>query len=295
MNHIFKGAGVALVTPFDENEQICYSSLAKLIAYQVENGADYLVVLGTTAEAATLTQEEQESILQFVIKENAGNLPIVLGIGGNNTKVICDKIKNTSLEGVDAILSVTPYYNKPSQSGLIAHYKEIEAVSPIPIIIYNVPGRTAVDMTPSSILELARYSKKFVAVKDGSGNICKCMHITKDAPKHFIYLSGDDKNTLPLFSVGAKGVISVAMNATPRLMSQIVHLAMINQFTKALQLQHRLLHFMEFIFEEGNPTGVKAALTSIGIVQNNLRLPLVPSSKELYDKIEYELNHNEII
>ncbi|QZT38348.1 4-hydroxy-tetrahydrodipicolinate synthase [Halosquirtibacter xylanolyticus] len=295
MNHLLKGAGVALVTPFDEDDQICYSSLAKLITYQIENGADYLVVLGTTAEAATLTQEEQDSVLQFVIKENDGKLPIVVGIGGNNTKVVCDKINNFSFEGVDAILSVTPYYNKPNQAGLISHYKAIEEASPLPIVIYNVPGRTGVDMTPATILELARYSKKFIAVKDGSGNICKCMHITKEAPKHFIYLSGDDKNTLPLISVGAQGVISVSMNATPRLMSKIVHLSMANQYPKALQLQHRLLHFMEYIFEEGNPTGVKAALASLGIVENHLRLPLIPASEYLFDKIETELNHNDII
>ncbi|QZE14920.1 4-hydroxy-tetrahydrodipicolinate synthase [Halosquirtibacter laminarini] len=295
MSHLVKGAGVALVTPFDEENQVCYTSLSKLVEYQIENGADYLVVLGTTAEAATLDSEEQKKVLQFVIKQNGGRLPIVLGLGGNNTTAVCLTIQNTDFTGIDAILSVTPYYNKPSQQGLVAHFKEIEKVSPVPIILYNVPSRTGVDLSTESILTLANYSTKIIAVKDGAGSLDKCMHVTKKAPAHFIYLSGDDKNTLPLLSVGAQGVISVAMNATPKSMSGLVHYAMEGKYNEALEIQYRLLSFMEWIFEEGNPTGIKAALHSIGILQNCLRLPLIPASEALYEKIEEAINHHNIL
>ena len=295
MNHILKGAGVALITPFDEDNQVCYSSLDKLVEYQLENGADYLVVLGTTAETATLTPQEQEKALEFILDKNNGRVPVVLGIGGNNTHAVCEKIKTTKLDRVDAILSVTPYYNKPNQRGIIEHFKAIEAVSPVPIVLYNVPSRTGVDMTIDTVIELANYSTKFVAIKDGGGNLDKCMHISKEAPEHFIYLSGDDKNTLPLLSVGSQGVISVIMNATPSTMSRMVHHALDNKFLEAKELHNKLLRTMELIFEEGNPTGIKAALSSIGIIQNYLRLPLVEASEELYEKIENELNHSEIL
>lgn len=290
INYKLKGMGVALVTPFNEDESVNYDALARLIEYQIKNGTDYLVVCGTTAETPTLTEQEKEAIRKFVIQINQQRLPIVYGIGGNNTKQVVDTIQQTDLQGVDAILSVTPYYNKPSQEGLYRHYAAIAEASPLPIILYNVPGRTGVNMTAETTLRLANDFPNIMATKEASGNFSQIDDIIKNKPADFMVISGDDGITFPLITLGAVGVISVIGNAFPKEFSRMVRLALQGDYEKARIIHHRFTELIELLFVEGNPAGVKSMLAVMGMIENVLRLPLVPNTIKTYEKIRQVLN-----
>ena len=284
-----KGMGVALITPFKDDESIDFDALSKLIEYQIQNGIDYLVVLGTTAETPTLTEQEKNEVLSFVIERVKERVPIVLGLGGNNTRGIVERLKTESFQGVDAILSVVPYYNKPSQEGIYQHYKAIASATKLPVILYNVPGRTGVNMTAETTLRLAREFDNIVAIKEASGNITQMDDIIKNKPKDFKVISGDDGITFPLITLGAVGVISVIGNAFPREFSRMVRLALEGDYANALLIHHKFTELFELLFVDGNPAGVKSILSSMGYIRNRLRLPLVPTRITTYEKIRVVL------
>ena len=284
-----KGMGVALITPFKDDESIDFDALSKLIEYQIQNGIDYLVVLGTTAETPTLTEQEKNEVLSFVIERVKERVPIVLGLGGNNTRGIVERLKTESFQGVDAILSVVPYYNKPSQEGIYQHYKAIASATKLPVILYNVPGRTGVNMTAETTLRLAREFDNIVAIKEASGNITQMDDIIKNKPKDFMVISGDDGITFPLITLGAVGVISVIGNAFPREFSRMVRLALEGDYANALLIHHKFTELFELLFVDGNPAGVKSILSSKGYIRNRLRLPLVPTRITTYEKIRVVL------
>ena len=285
MSQKFSGTGVALITPFNEDSSIDFEALGNLIEFQIENGTDYLVVLGTTGEPATMTPEERKQVIDFVIEKNAGRLPIVVGIGGNNTAAVCNEIKNTNFDKIDGILSVVPYYNKPTQEGIFQHFMAIAEVSPRPIILYNVPGRTGVNMEPSTTLKLANASDKFVGIKEASGNLQQIEEIIKNSSNGFSVISGDDAIVAPLIKMGGCGVISVMSNGFPREMSELVKLATINTLEADLQ-QQSYKDLIKYLFIEGNPAGVKAVLNIKGVIKNKLRLPLVPVSENTYQSLK---------
>jgi 4-hydroxy-tetrahydrodipicolinate synthase len=280
-----RGTGVAIVTPFRKDFSVDFLSLEKLIKHISNNGVDYLVVLGTTGESATLNKDEKKAILNFVIETNEKKLPIIAGFGGNNTNEIVNSIKNYDFTGIDAILSVAPYYNKPSQRGIYEHYKSISEVSPVSIILYNVPGRTSVNISAETVIQLASDFKNIIAVKEASGNMEQIMTISKKRPSDFLVISGDDLLTLPLISCGIDGVISVAANAFPLQYSNLVNLALKGKYKDAWEIQQKMLEIFNTLFIEGNPAGVKAALKILGICQDFLRLPLVQVSKITYNKM----------
>ena len=284
-----KGMGVALITPFKDDESIDFDALSKLIEYQIQNGIDYLVVLGTTAETPTLTEQEKNEVLSFVIERVKERVPIVLGLGGNNTRGIVERLKTESFQGVDAILSVVPYYNKPSQEGIYQHYKAIASATKLPVILYNVPDRTGVNMTAETTLRLAREFDNIVAIKEASGNITQMDDIIKNKPKDFMVISGDDGITFPLITLGAVGVISVIGNAFPREFSRMVRLALEGDYANALLIHHKFTELFELLFVDGNPAGVKSILSSMGYIRNRLRLPLVPTRITTYEKIRVVL------
>ena len=284
-----KGMGVALITPFKDDESIDFDALSKFIEYQIQNGIDYLVVLGTTAETPTLTEQEKNEVLSFVIERVKERVPIVLGLGGNNTRGIVERLKTESFQGVDAILSVVPYYNKPSQEGIYQHYKAIASATKLPVILYNVPGRTGVNMTAETTLRLAREFDNIVAIKEASGNITQMDDIIKNKPKDFMVISGDDGITFPLITLGAVGVISVIGNAFPREFSRMVRLALEGDYANALLIHHKFTELFELLFVDGNPAGVKSILSSMGYIRNRLRLPLVPTRITTYEKIRVVL------
>ena len=284
-----KGMGVALITPFKDDESIDFDALSKLIEYQIQNGIDYLVVLGTTAETPTLTEQEKNEVLSFVIERVKERVPIVLGLGGNNARGIVESLKTESFQGVDAILSVVPYYNKPSQEGIYQHYKAIASATKLPVILYNVPGRTGVNMTAETTLRLAREFDNIVAIKEASGNITQMDDIIKNKPKDFMVISGDDGITFPLITLGAVGVISVIGNAFPREFSRMVRLALEGDYANALLIHHKFTELFELLFVDGNPAGVKSILSSMGYIRNRLRLPLVPTRITTYEKIRVVL------
>ncbi len=284
--HIFEGLGVALITPFCADGSIDYSSLEKLINYQIDNGIDYLVALGTTSEAATMSDEERFAVLNFVKEINNKRVPIVVGAGGNNTVTVLDNIKKVEKEGVDGLLSVTPYYNKPNQNGLFEHFKAVANSTKLPVILYNVPGRTGVNMSAQTTVKLAKQFTNVLAVKEASGNLPQAMDIIQNSPEHFAVISGDDALTMPLISLGAKGVISVVGNAYPKQFSQMVNYSLQNDFASARDFHYQLVNMIDALFEEGNPVGVKSLLQYLGLIDNNLRLPLVKSSQALDDKIK---------
>ncbi|OIP83670.1 MAG: 4-hydroxy-tetrahydrodipicolinate synthase [Porphyromonadaceae bacterium CG2_30_38_12] len=290
INNKLKGMGVALITPFKTDETIDFDALARLVEFQIKNGTDYLVILGTTAETPTLTESEQNEITGFVVDCVAGRLPLVLGVGGNSTKAVVNKLANLNCLGIDAILSVTPYYNKPSQEGLFQHYAAIAKVSPLPIILYNVPGRTGVNMLPETTLRLANAFPSICAIKEASGNFNQIDEIIKNKPTDFLVISGDDGITFPLITLGAVGVISVIGNAFPREFSRMVRLALEGDFANALQIHHRFTELIALLFVEGNPAGVKSMLALMGYIENKLRLPLVPNTINTYEKIKFVLN-----
>jgi len=282
--------GVALITPFKTDEFIDFDALARIVEHQIKNGTDYLVVCGTTAETPTLTDEEKEEVTRFVVNCNNGRLPIVLGVGGNNTKAVVEKLQHYDFTGIDAILSVTPYYNKPSQEGLYQHYAAIATASPLPIILYNVPGRTGVNMLPATTLRLANEFKNICAIKEASGNFSQIDDIIKNKPEDFMVISGDDGITFPLITLGAVGVISVIGNAFPREFSRMVRLALEGDYQNARKIHHRFTELIELLFVEGNPAGVKSMLAVMGFIENKLRLPLVPNTIKTYEKIRIVLN-----
>lgn len=285
-----KGMGVALITPFKEDESVDYEALGRLVDYLLQNGADYLVVLGTTAETPTLTEEEKKKIIELVVTKVRHRIPIVLGVGGNCTKSVVDKLKNDNFEGIDAVLSVVPYYNKPSQEGIYQHYKAIAQAIDLPVILYNVPGRTGVNMTAETTLRLAREFKNIIAVKEASGNITQMDDIIKNKPKDFNVISGDDGITFPLITLGAIGVISVIGNAFPREFSRMVRLALAGDYESARTIHHRFTELFSLLFVDGNPAGVKSMLSMMGFVENRLRLPLVPTRIVTYEKIRHVLH-----
>jgi 4-hydroxy-tetrahydrodipicolinate synthase len=287
------GMGVALVTPFKEDESVDFDALARLIDYQIKNGTDYLVVLGTTAETPTLTETEMNEIVDFIIGRVNGRLPLVLGMSGNNTKALVEKIKSSSFDGFDAIMCVVPYYNKPSQEGIYRHYKAIAEVSKKPIILYNVPGRTGVNMTAETTLRLANEFPNIIAIKEASGNINQMNDIIKNKPVRFQVISGDDCITFPLITMGAVGVISVIGNAFPLEFSRMVRLALAGDYASAREIHHRFTGLFDLLFVDGNPAGVKCILSMMGYMENKLRLPLVPTrvtTREKMASILEELN-----
>ncbi len=283
MSKLFGGVGVALVTPFKQDLSIDFDALRKLVRYQIENGTDYLVVQGTTGESPVLSAEEKMQVLQTVIDENAGKLKIVYGIGGNNTTDVVQKIKNVPA-GVDGILSVSPYYNKPTQNGIYEHYKHIAEASSLPVILYNVPGRTGSNVFPETTLRLAELDA-IVAVKEASGNMEQIMQIIRRRKPEFTVLSGDDALTMPLIAAGADGVISVVANAFPKAFSEMTHSALKGDIVRSRELHYRLLGITGMFFEEGNPGGVKESLFHQGIMDAYLRLPLVGVSDQLKNRI----------
>jgi len=281
MSYTFQGAGVALVTPFHQDESIDFDALGKIVDRVIAGGADFLVALGTTAETPTLSKEEKKQVLVFVIQHNNGRKPVVVGIGGNNTRELIETLNAYPMDRVDGILSVAPYYNKPNQEGIYQHFKALAEATDKPIILYNVPGRTVTNILPETVLRLAHEFKHIVAVKEASGNIPQCMEIVKNAPNHFSVLSGDDNLLLAQVAIGMKGVISVAVNCYPRDFCKMVHHALNNEMDAARTLHYQMLQAVNLLFAEGNPTGVKAVLAQQGICQNVLRLPLVPASAAL--------------
>ena len=287
MKGLFTGTGVALVTPFRKQSTIDFSRLQNLIDNIIDSGVNYIVALGTTSEAATMTDSEKSTIQDFVIEAVDDRVPIMLGMGGNNTQSVLDNISNTNFDGISGILSVAPYYNKPQQRGLAQHFKMIAELSPVPVVIYNVPGRTGCNINAETTLQLAHECPNIIGIKEASGNMQQIMHILREKPATFQVISGDDALTLPMIALGASGVISVAANALPKEMSQMVSLALKGDFKKAQQLHYKMLPLMNAMFEEGNPAGVKALLeiATQGQFTNALRMPLVKVSKPLYNKL----------
>lgn len=285
MKSPFIGTGVALVTPFRKQETIDFSKLEALINHIIASGADYIVALGTTSEAATMTDTERHALKDFIVETVAGRCPIMLGLGGNNTLAVTDAIANTSFDGISGILSVAPFYNKPNQRGLAQHFKLVSEASPVPVVIYNVPGRTGVNITADTTLQLANECPNIIGIKEASGNVAQCMQILRNKPERFLVISGDDALTYPLIGLGAAGVISVMANALPKEMSAMVKIALKGDQKKALPLHYKLLPLMNAIFDEGNPTGIKALLEIEGRINNVLRMPLVKASKPLYNKL----------
>ena len=281
--------GVALITPFKEDDSVDYDALLRLVDYQLQNGTDYLVVLGTTAETPTLTEQEKKEIVSMVVSKVRGRIPVVLGVGGNCTRSVVEKLKHDNFDGIDAILSVVPYYNKPSQEGIYQHYKAISEATDLPIILYNVPGRTGVNMTAETTLRVARDFKNVVAVKEASGNITQMDDIIKNKPANFDVISGDDGITFPLITVGAVGVISVIGNAFPKEFSKMVRLALNGDYNNALTIHHRFTELIELLFVDGNPAGAKSILNAMGYIENKLRLPLVPTRITTFEKIRLVL------
>lgn len=281
----FRGTGVALVTPFKSDGAIDFDALEKLIHFNISNGVNYLVSLGTTGETATLSKEERQSVWRFTAGVVNGKVPLVAGIGGNNTNEAATSIGHFHDAGFDAILSVSPYYNKPLQEGIYRHFIAIAEVSPLPVILYNVPGRTSSNMTAETTLRLAKANEKIIGIKEASGNFAQCMQIVKDRPEGFLVISGDDVITLPMIAFGMDGVISVVAQAFPKEFSAMVQDALNGNFKAACKRHYQLFDFMEWFFAEGSPGGVKSALHTFKICENIVRLPLVPVSETLHQKI----------
>ncbi len=285
MNSKFFGTGVALVTPFDINGNVDYAAFARLLSNVVDGGVDYVLVMGTTGETPCLSAEERRKVIDFAKREIAGRVPIMVGMSGNNTSDLLDSIRNFDFCGIDGLLTASPFYNKPVQNGLYAHFAHVAEVSPVPVILYNIPGRTGVNISPETICRLACDFDNIIAVKEASGSVDQIMRVVENKPERFTVISGDDGLTLPLMAAGVKGVISVVANAFPRELSQMVKLALSGDFEQARNLHYRLLPTVRLMFAEGNPAGVKAYLSQMGVIQNVLRLPLVNVSDDLYARI----------
>lgn len=282
----FTGTGVAIVTPFTTKGDIDFPALTKLVEHLIKGRVEYIVVLGTTGETATLSKEEKQQVIAHIIKATKKRIPLVLGVGGNNTAELVMQLKKDDLSGFDAILSVSPYYNKPSQEGIYQHYKAIAKASPLPIILYNVPGRTASNITAETTLRLANEFKNIIAIKEASGNIEQCMKIIKYRPDNFLIISGDDNLTLPLIASGADGVISVVANAYPKDFSDMVRFALVHDLKNAQKLHYKLMEITEQLFADGNPGGVKVVLAKKKITQPTVRLPLVQPNDTVKAKLK---------
>ena len=276
VQNIFKGLGIALITPFKEDGSVDYDALKRLVQYQLDNGADFFCILATTGETPTLTAEEKKRIKDLVVEVVKGKVPIAIGCGGFNTAAVVEELKTGDFKGIDGILSVCPYYNKPSQEGLYQHFKTIAAATELPVILYNVPGRTGVNMTAETTVRLARDCRNIVAIKEASGKLEQVDEIIKNKPRDFDVISGDDALTFPMVSCGAVGVISVIGNALPKEFSKMIRLQMRGEYDPARKIHHRFIDLFSLLFVDGNPAGVKAMLHEMGFIENVLRLPLVP-------------------
>jgi len=285
MHKIFQGAGVALITPFGTDLQIDFDSLGKLVDAQIDNQMDFLVALGTTAETATLSQAEKQAVIDFVIERTAGKIPVMVGIGSNSTHEVIDQFKTLDLQKADGILSVVPYYNKPSQEGIYQHFMAIAAATTLPVMLYNVPGRTGISMSAETTLRLAHDAENIIGTKEASGNFGEILKILKGKPNRFSVITGDDALIVPTISIGGEGVISVAANLVPRLVTAMTHYALNGDYSNAAAIQQDIQSLVEDLFAEGNPPGVKAAMHSVGLCQNTVRLPLVPVSGKLYNSL----------
>ncbi len=284
------GTGVALVTPFKKDFSVDVEALKRIVNFQIDNGIDYLVVLGTTAETATLSKQEKELVIQTIVDANNGRLPLVLGVGSNNTQEVIDELKTRNLSDFTAILSVSPYYNKPTQEGIYQHFKAIAEVSPLPIILYNVPGRTASNMLPSTVLRLANEFKNVVAIKEAAGDIVQAMTLIKNKPKDFLVISGDDMITLPMVLAGGAGVISVIAEGFPKEFSEMVRLGLNKRVDEAYKIHYLLADSIDMIFEQGNPAGIKEIFKSLGLSENTVRLPLVNVNEDLANRLNSFVN-----
>ena len=279
-NSIFKGTGIALITPFKTDQSIDFEALTKIVNHVIDNGADFLVVLGTTSEAPTLSAEEKKQVISTILKANDGRLPILLGMGGNNTQAVIEAIKVQDFTGIQGILSVVPYYNKPNQRGMKAHFEAIADASPVPVVVYNVPGRVGVNLQAATCVELAKHPN-IIAVKEASGNLQQIMEILRDKPADFDVLSGDDGITQPLMALGAQGVISVAANAYTKPFCRMMRAMKEGHTEEALRLHYAILRMNQLIFADGNPAGIKYLMSNMGLCQNVLRLPLVPVNEKV--------------
>ena len=275
--NIFKGLGIALVTPFTADGAVDYAALKRLVQFQLDNGADFLCILATTGETPTLTAEEKTNIKNLVVELNHGRVPILMGCGGNNTAAVVNELRNGDWRGIDGVLSVCPYYNKPSQEGLYQHFKAIANATKLPVVLYNVPGRTGINMKPETTVRLARDCQNIVGIKEASGSLEQVDEILKNAPRDFAVISGDDALTYPMVACGAVGVISVIGNALPKEFSKMLRLEFNNEFAAARKIHHKFTDLFSLLFVDGNPAGVKAMLSEMGFIENVLRLPLVPT------------------
>lgn len=292
--HKLTGMGIALITPFTKQGAVDYPALKRLIEFQIQSGCDYFVIFGTTAETPTLSEKEKAELKEFLLNQIAGRKPVVLGLGGNCTASVVEKISQTDFRGIDAILSVAPYYNKPSQEGIYRHYEKIASASPVPVVLYNVPGRTGVNITAETTLRLAHDFKNIIAIKEASGNFSQIDEIIKSKPKNFMVISGDDGITFPLITLGAVGVISVIGNAFPKEFSRMVRLALEGNYDGAREIHYRFSELIELLFVDGNPAGVKSMLSVMGFIENELRLPLVPTTIKTFEKIRQVLDRLEV-
>lgn len=281
----FRGLGIALITPFKTDGSIDFDALDRLVEYQIKGGADFLCIMGTTAETPTLSREEKRLLKEHLVERVAGRVPLLMGCGGNNTAAILDELQNEDWKGIDGVLSVCPYYNKPSQEGLYQHFATIAQASPLPVVLYNVPGRTGVNMTAETTLRLARDFENIVAIKEASGFIPQMDDIIKNKPERFDVISGDDGITFPLITLGAVGVISVIGNALPAEFSRMVRLALKGEYSTSLTIHHKFTELFKLLFVDGNPAGVKAMLSEMGMIENVLRLPLIPTRLTTMEKI----------
>lgn len=279
------GTGVALVTPFKKDFSVDVEALKNIVHFQIDNGIDYLVVLGTTGESATLSKSEKELVIQTVIEANNGKLPLVLGVGSFNTADVVEELKTRDLSKFTAILSVSPYYNKPTQEGIYQHFKAVAEASPIPVILYNVPGRTASNMLPSTVLRLANDFKNIVGIKEAAGDIVQAMRIIQGKPKDFLVISGDDMITLPMVLAGGSGVISVIAEGFPKQFSNMVRLGLQRKVDEAYELHYLLADAIDMIFEQGNPAGIKEVFKTLGLSENTVRLPLVNTDENLAGRL----------
>lgn len=279
------GTGVALITPFKKDLSVDIEALARVVNYQIENAIDYLVILGTTAESATLNQAEKELVIKTIVETNKGRLPLVLGVGGNNTSQVVEELRTRDLSSFVAVLSVSPYYNKPTQEGVYQHFKSISEASPIPIILYNVPGRTSSNMLPSTVIRLANDFKNIVAIKEAAGDMVQAMQLIQSKPKDFLVISGDDMITLPMILAGGSGVISVIGEGFPKAFSKMVQLGLQHNVKEAYQIHYQLASAIDMIFEQGNPAGIKEVFKALQLCENTVRLPLVNVNQDLSTRI----------
>ena len=284
-NNIFKGLGIALITPFKSDSTVDYEALTRLVEYQIENGADFFCILATTGDTPCLNKEEKEKIKKLVIDVNQGKLPILMGCGGNNTAAVVEELQTTDWSGIDGILSVCPYYNKPSQEGLYQHFKAIAQASPLPVVLYNVPGRTGINLKAETTVRLAKDCENIVAIKEASGSLEQVDEIIKNKPARFDVISGDDALTFPMIASGAAGVISVIGNALPKEFSRMIRYEFRGEYEPARKIHHRFTELYSLLFVDGNPAGVKALLHEMGMIENELRLPLVPTRITTMQKI----------